>query len=136
MGMDQNFYVVKKKDMAPFMKNMRMLFKNDPDNLGTYSEIVSSIPMEEIGYARKNFLLHEIITSTVEQASNENGGWTYITEEDLQKVIKSLADRVVFGHYDAGQALIILGNVVKNYWDTFDDEEEPFERAVLYSADW
>ena len=136
MGMDQNFYVVKKKDMAPFMKNMRMLFKNDPDNLGTYSEIVSSIPMEEIGYARKNFLLHEIITSTVEQASNENGGWTYITEEDLQKVIKALADRTTFGDYDAGQTLIILGGVVKNYWDSFDDEEEPFERAVLYSADW
>lgn len=136
MGMDQNFYVVKKKDVATFMKNMRMLFKNDPDNLGTYSEIVSSIPMEEIGYARKNFLLHEIITSTVEQASNENGGWTYITEEDLQKVIKALADRTTFGDYDAGQTLIILGGVVKNYWDSFDDEEEPFERAVLYSADW
>lgn len=136
MGMDQNFYVVKKKDVATFMKNMRMLFKNDPDNLGTYSEIVSSIPMEEIGYARKNFLLHEIITSTVEQASNENGGWTYITEEDLQKVIKALADRTTFGDYDAGQTLIILGGVVKNYWDSFDDEEESFERAVLYSADW
>lgn len=136
MGMDQNFYVVKKKDVATFMKNMRMFFKNDSDDFNTYSEILSSIPMEEIGFARKNFLLHDVVTSTVEQASDENGGWTYITEEDLQKVIKSLADRVVFGHYDAGQALIILGNVVKNYWDNFDDEEEPFERAVLYSADW
>lgn len=136
MGMDQNFYVVKKKDVATFMKNMRMFFKEGCDYSSSYYDITSSIPMEEIGYARKNFLLHEIITSTVEQASNENGGWTYVSEEDLQKILKALADRVTFGDYDAGQALIILGNVVKNYWDTFDDEEEPFERAVLYSADW
>lgn len=136
MGMDQNFYVVKKKDVATFMKNMRMFFKNDSDDFNTYSEILSSIPMEEIGFARKNFLLHDVVTSTVEQASDENGGWTYVSEEDLQKILKALADRVTFGDYDAGQALIILGNVVKNYWDTFDDEEEPFERAVLYSADW
>lgn len=134
MGMDQTFYIAKKTEIAPFIKNMRMFFKStDQNDYERYDNILSSIEIEEIGYARKNYFLQDLIMDTVPQASRENGGWTYLTLEDMINCIKGAADSLVDGDFWIAQSLITLSGVmgkIPDYVDNFSDY------GILYSADW
>lgn len=135
MGMDQNFYIAKKTDIAPFVKSMRMFFKDtNYGDYDRYNKIYSSIEMEEIGYARKNYFLQDLIINTVPQASRENAGWTSLDLEDLTACIKVAADSLVDDdNFWVPYTIILLGEVAQKFLDYGENHED---YGILYSADW
>lgn len=134
MGMDQTFYVAKKTEITPFIKNMRMFFKTtDQNDYERYQKILSNIEIEEIGYARKNYFLHDLIVNTVPHASRENAGWTHLSLEDFTNCIKRAADSLIDGDYWVGQSLVILSEVIGKIPDYVDNL---VDYGILYSADW
>ena len=134
MGMDQTFYITKREKIAPFIKNMRIFFKNTNYNdYDRYEKILSGIEIEEIGYARKNYFLHDLIVDTVPQASKENAGWTYLSLEDLVNCVKRAADNLIDGDYGVAEALILLAEIIAKIPDYVDDFAD---YGILYSADW
>lgn len=136
MGMDQNFYIMKKRNIPVFIIKMRTFFKWTPTNSDFYLKTLDSVKMEEIGYARKSYTLHDLIVKNVPGASKDNGGWTHINDEGLQKCFVKLVEREAYKDEDLLKALQVLTEVCykKLCHDMEKDDSEDY--GIVYSANW
>lgn len=95
MGMDQYFYLMKKKDLNKLNVVNRRVENLAEEN--SYWDLIGEIPMEEIGYLRKAHSAHDAIVrsyrSKKPRGMMRSGYYYPLTIEELKKCFNNFDRR-------------------------------------------